>query len=282
MSKNEGVAVVKNEKAQLAERFTGKVLACYGEISAKAEFTSSEKELIAGYFVKIDESLKDQSISWRELEENGKMNEIAISLSNKAMLGLDMRIDNHFFVIPSRSKKNGKITIKYITGYKGEKHIAMQFAITKPLDIIAELVYSTDEFEPIKSPDGDSYVLKITNAFSRGEIIGGFAYIKNDDERLNRIFELSIQKILERKPTYVWDNDNFWAKHPEAMYKKTLIKEACKNIDIDVNKIKEFRNVLDFEAAEQLEQEKVDAQEVAKEETGTGDIVDVEYSEIVE
>ena len=282
MSKKEEVAVVKNEKAQLAERFTGKVLACYGEISAKAEFTNAEKELIAGYFVKIDDSLKEQGISWRELEENGKMNEIAISLSNKAMLGLDMRIDNHFFVIPSRGKKNGKITIKYITGYKGEKHIAMQFAITKPLDIIAELVYSTDVFEPIKSPDGDSYVLKITNAFNRGEIIGGFAYIKNDDERLNRIFELSIQKILERKPTYVWDNDNFWAKHPEAMYKKTLIKEACKNIDIDVNKIKEFRNVLDFEAAEQLEQEKVEAQEIAKEETGTGDIVDVEYSEIVE
>lgn len=272
--------LVKNEKAVLANRFTQKVLSCYGEISAGKDFTDNEKSLIAGYFVKVDESLKEQNISWNDLESQNILNDMAMSMANKAMLGLDMRIDNHLNIIPSKNYKTGKITIKYITGYKGELHKAKQFAIIPPLDIKAELVYATDEFEEIHNPQGDSYNFKIVNPFKRGEIIGGFAYTVFKNPVLNRIFVMDIDEILERKPFYVKDNDNFWSKHPKAMYKKTLIKEACKSIDIDVNKIDKFRKSLDFEEAEMLNQEQEESNEIANEATTPENTINVDFEEM--
>lgn len=273
---------VDNEKALLANRFTQKVLSCYGVVADKKDVTEKEKMLISGYFVKVDDALKEQNITWKEVEQQGLLNDLALSMANKAVLGLDMRIDNHLNIIPSKNYNTGKITIKTITGYKGEIHKAKQFAVIPPLDIITELVYETDEFQPIKKSDGDSYTFNIKNPFNRGNVIGGFAYTKFENPMLNRIFTMSIEQILERKPKYVKANDNFWSKHPEAMYKKTLAKEACKSIDLDVNKIEQFRNAVDFEKEEQLEQERQEANEVAEENTAKGDVIDVEYSAVEE
>lgn len=271
---------VDNEKALLANRFTQKVLSCYGIVADKKDVTEKEKKLISGYFVKVDDSLKEQGITWKELEQQGLLNDLALSMANKAVLGLDMRIDNHLNIIPSKNKKTGKITIKTITGYKGEIHKVKQFAVIPPLDIVTELVYETDDFAPIKKSDGDSYTFSIKNPFNRGKIVGGFAYIKFENSTLNRIFTMSVEEILSRKPYYVKDDDNFWSKYPEAMYKKTLAKEACKSIDLDVNKIEKIRSAVNFERQEQLEQERKESNEIAEENTAKGEVIDVDYSAI--
>lgn len=266
-----------SENAQItpANRFTNLVINKYSDVAKGIDITDKEKSIIAGYFIAIDKALQTAKIKWDELD----LNSLALDLAHKARLGLDMQMKNYLSPTPYKNSKTGVVTMTLITGYEGEKHLALKFAQNKPKDIRVELVYSTDKFKPIKKDINspcDRYEFEITNPFDRGNIIGGFGYIQYDDERNNVLVIMSEAEILKRKPQYA--SESFWGKWKEKMYMKTVMKETCRQILLDVDKVREYRETFDYEEQREVEYAKAMADEEISVNAGTGEIIDIDVS----
>lgn len=268
--------MAENTQLSLSERFTNKVIANYSDVAKGIEITDKEKSIIAGYFITIDKALKTANIAWNEID----LNALALDLAHKARLGLDMQMKNYLAPSFYRNKKTNIVTATLITGYEGEKHLAYKFAQIKPKDIRVELVYSTDKFKPIKKDVNnpcDRYEFDITNPFDRGEIKGGFGYIQYDDERNNTLVIMSEKEILKRKPDYA--SDSFWGKWKEKMYYKTVMKETCRHILLDVDKVREYRDTLDYEEQREVEYAKIIADDEIVANASTGEVIDVDVTD---
>ena len=214
-------------------------------------------------------------IKWDEID----LNSLALDLAHKARLGLDMQMPNYLFPVPYRNK-NGVVTLTLLNGYKGDIHLAMKFAEENPLNIRAELVYDTDEFIPIKKGAGspcDSYKFDIKNPFERGNIIGGFGYVEYADSAKNVLVIMSKADILKRKPSYA--SKEFWGTWEEKMFLKTVIKETCRHISLDVDKVREYRDTLDYERSRELDYAKAEAEAEISANAGTGDYIDAEFED---
>jgi recombination protein RecT len=112
-------------------------------------------------------------------------------------------------------------------------------------------------FKPIKKTRDnpiEGYEFEVTNAFDRGEIVGGFGYIEYDDPSRNQLIIMSKAAMDKRKPKYA--SANFWGGTvteyvngkretvekegwQDEMYRKTLIREvySTKYITRDPSKI---------------------------------------------
>jgi recombination protein RecT len=268
MSENQ-IAKKQNTGLTMADRFTNKVIEMYTDVAKGIQITEKEKSLIAGYFIKCNEALKQQGFNWNEID----LNALALDLAHKSRLGLDMQVKNHLFPIPFKNKKTGKVTLNLITGVEGEKHKRLKFAAEKPVDMRVELIYSTDKFIPQKTGQGDTYSLEITNPFDRGEIVGGIGYIQYEDSRKNVLIMMSKADILKRKPPYA--RDEFWVKWKEKMYEKTIMKELCNHIAIDADKVAEYRNVMEYEEKREVEVAKEQADVVIADNANNGDVIDI-------
>ncbi len=291
------------EMVEVANRFSTSIMNFYSEISnvKMEDIPDKEKQLISGYYVAIDNILKANKYSWNDVE----LDKLALQLAHQARLGLDMRMDNHIHAVPFKNKKDGTVTMNLITGYKGEQYKTMKFAREVPVDIRVELVHSTDCFEVLKkSKDNavENYRFDIVNPFNRGEIIGGFGYIEYEDATKNKIIIMSKEDILKRKPKSaavefwggekketVWDNaqrtyvetgkTTFVEGYPEKMYAKTIMKEVCKNIELDPEKIEKFRNTLNFIEHEEMVQDYNEIDEESKNKTAN-EAIDVDFENI--
>lgn len=262
-------------KASAAERFTSLVCNKYGDVAKGIDITEKEKAIISGYFICLDNALAKQNITWNELD----LNSLALDLAHKARLGLDMQMKNYLAPAPYKNNKTGKITLTLITGYEGERHLAMKFAHNVPKDIRAELVYSTDKFIPIKKDHNnpcDKYEFAITNPFDRGTIIGGFGYIEYEDSTNNVLVVMPEKDILKRKPSYA--ADEFWGKWREKMYLKTIMKETCRQISLDVDKVREYRDTFEYERQRELDYAKAAADEEITANANKGEFVDVDFT----
>lgn len=269
MSENKNVPVKR-----ASERFCNLVINKYNDVAKGVEITEKEKAIIAGYFICIDNAIKKQNITWDEIDTNT----LALDLAHKARLGLDMQMGNYLFPVPYKNKNTGIVTLNLINGYKGEIHLAMKFAEEKPIAIHTELVYETDEFIPIKKSadvEYDRYEFKIKNAFNRGEIIGGFGYIEYANPLMNKLVIMSKADILKRKPSYA--SKEFWGTWEEKMFLKTIIKETCRYIDLDVDKVREYSNTFSYEKERELDYAKAEAEAEISVNANTGEIIDVDF-----
>ena len=223
--------VVKNERAlqtaenqplAMSERFTNTVLKEFGSnIAGALQVTDYQRQLIQGYFIGIDRALKMAEEARIRKNENNRdhkydnnlpvtwantnLNDLALDVVHYARMGLDMMQDNHLSPIPYKNNKTNKYDITLMPGYNGIQYIAEKYAVEKPLNVITELVYSTDKFKPIKkSKDNkiETYEFEITDAFDRGEIKGGFGYIEYADPLKNKLIIMTLKDILKRKPQY--------------------------------------------------------------------------------
>ncbi len=258
-------------KKEMSERFIKSVTGKYGWVARGVPITEKEKAIIAGYFICIDEALKAAEIKWNDID----LNALALDLAHKARLGLDMQMPNYLYPVPYKNKKTEVVTLTLIDGYKGAIHLAMKFAEKIPLNIRAELVYDTDEFIPLKrglNNVGDNYEFKINKPFDRGKVIGGFGYIEYDDPSKNVLVIMSKDDILKRKPSYT--SNKFWGDWEEKMFLKTVIKETCKHIPLDVDKVREYNNTLSYEESRKVEyaQAEIDAEVSEKANTTPIDI----------
>lgn len=268
-------------------KFTEFVFKEYSVATGENNVPQDVRRRIQNYFVKIDMILQENENKRLKTPEstrskvefiwkNINLTKLAVDVMIYATLGLDPLMPNHINPIPYLNGKTSKFDFGFIKGYKGLEIIARTFGVNPPKEMIVELVYSNDEFIPIKRDMETSiewYRFRITNPFNRGTIIGGFIYHSYDDKTLNRLEMLSLHEIEKRKPKYA--SAEFWGGEKKTyangkisgsetiegwhaeMCTKTLYRKGWDSITIDGQKVNAlYENVV----REELETETLDAE----------------------
>lgn len=249
------------------------------EAGSPMTFTNYEKTLAQHLFLKVDNVLKDFE---KKRQESGKdkvlpytwqninMRKMALDAVHRVKLGLDALIPNHIHPVPYLNKREGKYDLDLRVGYLGKAYYRIQSAVDVPVDVVYELVYSTDTFKPIKksfSNPVESYEFTINNPFDRGEIIGGFGYISYEDERKNTLVMVSEADF--KKSRKAAQSDAFWSKHPIEMRYKTLVHRVTEKLTIDPKKV----NAASYAYVEGQEQEEEARREIN--ENANKEIIDI-------
>ncbi|MEG1562116.1 MAG: recombinase RecT [Bacteroides sp.] len=268
------LTVQKTEQLAMSEKFTNKVLKEFGgNVSGAMQVTDYQRTLIQGYFIAIDRALKtaeeerlrknasnsdhkwdnDLPVNWNTVN----LNDLALDLVHYARMGLDMMQENMLFPIPYKNNKRNWYDVNLMEGYNGIRYIAEKYAVEVPTAVTVEVVYNSDVFHPIKKGKDnrvENYEFEITNAFDRGTIVGGFAYLEFSDPTKNELIIMSMRDIEKRKPAYA--SANFWGGKKkekvngkweevetegwlDEMVRKTIIREAfsAKHLPRDPKKI---------------------------------------------
>lgn len=63
------------------------------------------------------------------------------------------------------------------------------------------------------------------------------------------------------------------------MFLKTIIKETCRHIPLDVDKVREYRDTLDYEKSRELDYAKAEAESEISANANTGDFIDAEFED---
>lgn len=254
-------------------RFTEMIMKQYGSTAGAYRFTDREHQLIKGYFIAIDETLRAAEAERIRKNANNKnhdydnnlpyswntidLPQLALDLAHYARMGLDMQQDNHLFPIPYKDNKADRYTITLMEGYNGIRYQAEKYALTPPRNVTVEVVYSNDRFSPIKKGKdnpGDTYTFEVPSPFDRGKPVGAFGYIEYDDPSKNTLVVMSRADIEKRKPRYasaefwggtkkVWENGKQIETQVEGwepeMFLKTMKREifSAKHIPRDPMKI---------------------------------------------
>ena len=254
-------------------RFTEMIMKQYGSTIGAYRFTEREHQLIKGYFIAIDETLRTAEAERVRKNANNKnhdydnnlpytwntidLTQLALDLAHYARMGLDMQQDNHLFPIPYKDNKAERYTITLMEGYNGIRYQAEKYAITPPKNVVVEVVFSNDRFSPIKKGKdnpGDTYTFEVPNPFDRGKPVGAFGYIEYNDPSKNTLVVMSRADIEKRKPRYAsaefwggtkktWENGRQVETEIEGwepeMFAKTMKREiySAKHIPRDPMKI---------------------------------------------
>ena len=200
---------------------------------------------------------------------------IARTMIKGAFLGLDF-FNRECYIIPYNKNigtKNSPEWIKeaqFMTDYKGERKIALKHSVKKVKDIYAKLVKEGEVLE-VGIKDGKQFLNFQEDPFCNGKVLGAFAVVIYEDGTIN--YEIMNKKeILQIRDTFSKaKNSTAWLNTEGEMFKKTVLRRLCKNIDLDfdiheqqeafidgmasdVNKKEEppkienpFKNDLDFE-----------------------------------
>ncbi|MEW9107130.1 recombinase RecT [Paenibacillus sp.] len=140
-------------------------------------------------------------------------------------------------------------TVQFQTDYKGEKKLAKKYSVRPVRDIYAKLVREGDEFtDEIK--DGQPTVQFKPQPFNDGEIKGAFAVALFEDGGM--VYEVMSTAEIEatRKNYSKQANGQAWTKSKGEMYKKTVLRRLCKNIELDFDTIEQaqaFEDASDFD-----------------------------------
>ena len=276
------MAEKKETGISLAERFTNSVVSAYADVAKGVAVNEHQRELIANYFIRIDEMLKNskQGYRWNQV----RMNELALTLAHTAKLGLDMALPNNLSLIPFKVSDTGTIRLVPVIGWQGYAYIAKTYGLVPPKNFIVELVYSNDKFSVIKKDafhESDSYTFEITNPFDRGEIVGGFACLEYEDKSLNRVMTKSLKELLSYRPARY--DENFWKPGTEnfkKMLEKALAKQILKKVTLDPQKVSSAQSSFKYMESEELVGASLDAKQDISEKNGVGDFVDVDYEPV--
>lgn len=305
--------MIKKEETQLqerkptaSERFTNMVVNEFQGNIGQLNLNEYQKQLIRNYFIGIDNALKvaetsrsyskkkanDPTITW----DNVNMNKLAVDVVQNAKMGLDMSIANHLHVVPFKNGKTNKYDLTLMPGYEGLKYIAANYALYKVADIKVELVYENDVFQPTYKNNIEGYEFKITNPFSRGNVIGGFGYIRYENEVHNKLVVMSVEELLKRKPSTasaefwggekdVWENGKVTGKEKvegwtnEMLY-KTMVRATCKKVTVDPKKVNDsYIYVMESSENYYIEHQEEKVQEEI-DENANNSLIDIETGEI--
>lgn len=264
-----------NTQLSLADRFTGKIISCYADVAKGIAITEKERTLIAGYYIKIDESLRNskQGYTWKQV----RMDELALVLAHLAKLGLDQSL-GHFSMIPFKVKDTGTIRLTPVISDKGYEYIARRYALVPPKGLKTELVYETDVFSVIKKDANhscDSYIHEVKNPFNRGKVIGAYSCLEYDDSTQNKLLVMSLEDLLKYKPYNA--DENFWkvgSENYKKMLTKTIAKQSLRKLTLDPDKVNFVRDSFKYVESEELTGASLSAQETVREQNGNGPMID--------
>lgn len=301
-----GKTQLQEKKPTASERFTNMVVNEFQGNIGQLNLNEYQKQLIRNYFIGIDNALKaaetsrsfskkkanDPTITW----ENVNMNKLAVDVVQNAKMGLDMSVANHLHVVPFKNGKTNKYDLTLMPGYEGLKYIAANFALYKVADIKVELVHENDVFQPTYKNNIEGYEFKITNPFSRGNVIGGFGYIRYENEVHNKLVVMSVEELLKRKPSTA--SAEFWGGKKDKwedgkkvgteeiegwtneMLYKTMVRATCKKVTVDPKKINDsYIYVMDASDNYYMEQQEEKVQGEIDENANTS-LIDIETGEI--
>ncbi|MEK0313708.1 RecT family recombinase [Cohnella sp. 56] len=174
---------------------------------------------------------------------------VARTMLKGAFLGLDF-FNKECYAVPYGN------TLQFQTDYKGEKKLAKKYSVRPVKDIYAKVVREGDEFieEIVHGKPSVSFKPK---SFNNGEILGAFAVVLYVDGTMD-YDTMTSQDIEDIKNNFSKKNKDTgqfskaWtieATKPE-MYKKTVLRRLCKNIELDFDTIeqkKAFEDAADMD-----------------------------------
>ncbi|MBQ9257218.1 MAG: recombinase RecT [Acidaminococcaceae bacterium] len=258
MNEKMNTANVANVAASASQRFVGTVMREFTSSSGQLNITPYQESLIQGYFVACDKALRYlENKRLKDAEGNSKYAQdaakrlpykwenvnigadLAQSIAQLAKLNISTMVRNHLFPVPYLNGKDGKYDMTFQEGYEGLKYKAIKYSLFPIVDIECDLLYTNDKFSMIKDCyKGDSYELRITDPFDRGAMKGGYAYIRFEDSRQNKLLVMSkeeIDKIREKAKSQA-----FWKDWYNEMALKTIVRKASKMVMLDPKKFDEY------------------------------------------
>lgn len=233
-------------KPTYSQRFTAMVVKEFSREIGKLEMTPYQERLAQHLFIGVDMSLKKLEADRLKkninklpvLWSNINMEKLAIDAVHRVELGLDALIPNHIHTIPYLNGKTGKYDLDLQIGYVGKDYYKRKMAINRPTDIIYHLVYENDTFEPLMrsaKTDCESYKFEINKPFDRGAVVGGFGYIRYDnDPMFNQL--IIVPKSSFDKSQKKAQSDAFWTPYTEEMQMVALVRRVTAKLNIDPEK----------------------------------------------
>ena len=258
MNENKEVGMMVQKTASASQRFVDMVIREFTTSSGKLDITPYQKSLIQGYFVGCDKALryledkrqkdakgtdkfavaaqKKLPYTWDNVNIGA---DLAQSIATFAKSNLNMMVKNHLFPVPYLNGKNGKYDLTFQEGYEGLKYKAIKYSLFPIVDIEADLLYANDKFKMIKDCyKGAAYELEISDPFDRGKLKGGYAYIRFEDPRRNKLIVLTkadIDEVKEKAPS-----KKFWNDWYKEMALKTIVRRASKTVQLDPKKFDDY------------------------------------------
>ena len=271
MNENTNQATVANVAASASQRFVSTVMREFTSSSGAINITPYQESLIQGYFIGCDKALRyleeKRQKDAKEKTDYGRAAanklpytwenvnigaDLAQSIATFAKNNLNMMIKNHLFPIPYKNGKNGKYDLSFQEGYEGLKYKAIKYSLFPIVDIECDLLYTNDKFRMIKDCyKGASYELEIPDPFNRGAMKGGYAYIRFEDPRQNKLIVMTkaeIEKIRETSKS-----KNFWKDWYNEMALKTVMRKASKAVTLDPKKFDDYYMLMERFNSEAVE-----------------------------
>lgn len=247
---------IATRQSTVSERFALDVERQFeAQMGAGRRFTELEKRLTQHIFLKVDQTLKaaeekrtkgmrgeqlekaaddPRAFTWHNIDRQ----KLALDTVHRISLGLDALIKNHLWPVPFFNNRSEKYAIDLRIGYAGADFVARKHALEQPLQVIYELVFSTDRFRALpkdSTRDVEGYEFEITEPFDRGDIVGGFGYIVYDDARKNRLVLVTQQDFARAKGAA--QSNDFWSRDPVVMHLKTVVHRTTAKIALDPEKV---------------------------------------------
>jgi recombination protein RecT len=196
---------------------------------------------------------------------------VARTMLKGAFLGLDFFNKECYAIVYA-----GKVSFQ--TDYKGEKKLAKKFSVNPIKEIYAKVVREGDEFSEEIIAGQQSINFK-PQPFNDSPIRGAFAIVTFDDGTMSydSMSTKEIEEIKENFSKKSKDTDEFskaWRVTPGEMYKKTVMRRLCKNIELDFDTIEQK---LAFEDGGDFEFKKEDKPD---QKSPLDNVVDAEFKEI--
>lgn len=168
---------------------------------------------------------------------------VARTMLKGAFLGLDFFNKECYAIVYNENvgtKDNPKWikSLQFQTDYKGEKKLAKKYSVRPVIDIYAKLVREGDDFrEEVK--DGVQVVQFVPLPFNSGKILGCFAVALFVDGGM--VYDsMTTEEIEQTRVNYSKKpNGPAWTKSQGEMYKKTVLRRLCKNIELDFDSIEQ-------------------------------------------
>ncbi|WP_291568614.1 RecT family recombinase [Clostridium sp. UBA2485] len=192
---------------------------------------------------------------------------LARTIMKGAYLGLDFFTKECYCIVYGNKAE-------FQTDYKGEKKLAKKYSVNPIKDIYAKLVR-----------EGDKFTEKIVNGlqsldfepipFNNGDIIGAFAVALFKDGSM--MYETMSKEEIEgvRNNYSKAKNSTAWSKSTGEMYKKTVLRRLCKNIELDFETIEQKKT---FDEASGMEFSNNKEEQIK--EVSQFEVTDVEYKEV--
>lgn len=201
------------------------------------------EDLAVNYFTRLNNELPKMypARTWKVVNFEDFLSK-SIAFAN---IGIDPLSPKMLSFTPFNEKSTGLTNITFVQDVKCMEILARKYGVNCPKNITVELIYSSDKFSLVKKDLAnpyDGYILEITNAFERGEIIGGVSLSEYENPIYNKVRLMTIKEIEKRVKTTDSKGSptSFWRDFKPEMCEKTIGKNAWSKVALDTTELADF------------------------------------------